>query len=192
LEKCRAKYETAKAAVASKQAELNECSKEIKALEKQGAAALTQKQNASIEARTLMHKLKSWEKDFKDAQRAVKALSQAHPWIEKEKQFFGMAGSDFDFTSRDVPASMKRLQQIKTENDRISKKINKKVMGMIEKAEAEYTELSRKKEVRLPVSFSLAHFNAGSHIFFPFSTNTNNRSSSMTRPRSRPSSPSST
>ena len=139
-----------------------------------------------------MHKLKSWEKDFKDAQRAVKALSQAHPWIEKEKQFFGMAGSDFDFTSRDVPASMKRLQQIKTENDRISKKINKKVMGMIEKAEAEYTELSRKKEVRLPVSFSLAHFNAVTHIFFPFSTNTNNRSSSMTRPRSRPSSPSST
>ena len=59
-----------------------------------------------------------------------------------------MAGSDFDFSSKDVSGSMKRLKEIKAENDRITKKINKKVMGMIEKAESEYAELSRKKEVR--------------------------------------------
>ena len=31
--------------------------------------------------------------------------------------------------------------------ERLSKKINKKVMGMIENAESEYEELNRKKEV---------------------------------------------
>lgn len=30
----------------------------------------------------------------------VKVLLQQHPWIEKEKGFFGLAGSDFDFKSK--------------------------------------------------------------------------------------------
>ena len=34
--------------------------------------------------------------------------------------------------------------------DRLSKKINKKVMGMIENAENEYAELNRKRQVRHP------------------------------------------
>ena len=148
LEKRRAAYDETKAAVAAKQAEINECSKEIKALEKQAAAAMTLKQNAALEARSLQHKLKSWEKDLKDAQKALKAMTQSHPWVEKEKAFFGQPGSDFDFAAKDVPASQKRLKEIRAENDRISKKINKKVMGMIEKAESEYLDLSRKKEVR--------------------------------------------
>jgi len=184
LEKRRTAWDEANAAVAAKQTELNECNKEIKTLEKAASAALALKQNASLEARALQHKLKTWEKDLKDAQKALKVLTQSHPWVEKEKAFFGQPGSDFDFASKDVPASQKRLKEIKADNDRIAKKINKKVMGMIEKAESEYTELSRKKEVRCHY---LSNASTGSSsLTFSSSPGHTHRSFSMTRQRLRP------
>lgn len=79
----------------------------------------------------------------------VSSLIKQHPWIEKEKAFFGQAGSDFDFAARDMDQCAKKLKELKVEQDKLSKKINKKVMGMIENAETEYEELNRKREVIL-------------------------------------------
>ena len=106
-------------------------------------------QAVSLEARKVQHKLKQWEKDSKDAARAMASLLKQHSWIEKERAYFGVSGSDFDFVARDVGVSMKRLKDLKSDQDKLAKKINKKVMGMIEKAEAEYEDLRRKKEVIL-------------------------------------------
>lgn len=132
----------------AKAAELTKCSKEIKVLQVQREKHLKESQNASLEARKLTHKLKQWDKDFKDAGRVLTSLVKAHPWIEKEKAFFGQSGSDFDFGGRDMEACARRLKEVRADQDRLSKKINKKVMGMIENAEAEYLELNRKKEVK--------------------------------------------
>lgn len=46
-------------------------------------------------------------------------------------------------------ACSKRLKELKASQDKLAKKINKKVVGMIEKAETEYAELARKREVIL-------------------------------------------
>lgn len=45
--------------------------------------------------------------------------------------------------------SVEKLASLKSSQDKLSKKINKKVMGMIDKAEAEHEDLMRKKEVIL-------------------------------------------
>ena len=151
-------YDDAKERVADKQKELNKCSKEIKALEDAKAKALAAAQTASLEARKLQHKLKTWEKDFKDASKAIAALVKQHPWISKDKEFFGHAGSDYDFNARNVPESNKRLKELKSDQDRLVKKINKKVMGMIDKAEQEFIELSRKKEVKKTHTHTFSNF----------------------------------
>ena len=149
LDQKKAEYEDAKRAMDEKQEELNNCSKEIKDLEKHQEKCRKAAQNASLEARKLAHKLKQWEKDVKDAEKHVKDLLKLHPWIEKERAYFGMEGTDYDFKARDTNQANKRLKEIRSEQDRLSKKINKKVMGMIEKAEQEYDELDRKKQVIL-------------------------------------------
>lgn len=131
----------------NKQQELNQCSKEIKALIANRDKFQKAAQNASLEARKVQHKLKQWEKDFKDASKNMTALLKQHPWIEKERAYFGVAGSDFDFAAKDVTQASKRLKDLKADQEKLSKKINKKVMGMIEKAETEYDDLRRKKEV---------------------------------------------
>lgn len=111
----RARYDAAKKTLAEKQAELNRCSKEIKALEAAREKAAKCQQSASLEARKLTHKLKEWEKDAKDAVLTKERLVKNHPWIEREREFFGRAGSDFDFAANDIQKQIKRLKQKKGE-----------------------------------------------------------------------------
>ena len=49
----------------------------------------------------------------------------------------------------DIKSCRQKLNNLKIEQEKLSKKINKKVIGMIEKAESEAEELNRKKQVIL-------------------------------------------
>ena len=87
------------------------------------------------------------EKDRANAEKFVFSMIKRYSWIDTEKAAFGVPGGDYDFASMDVQAMKSQLEDLKSEQDALAKKINKKVMGMIEKAEAEYTELLRKRKV---------------------------------------------
>lgn len=128
---------------------MSRCSREVKELEREKESLSKEAQHASLEARKLTHKLQKWEKDARDLVQLVSSLEKQHPWISREKAFFGQEGSDFDFRSRDRDQCVRRHRELKAEQDRLAKKINKKVMGMIENAESEYEELTRKREVIL-------------------------------------------
>ena len=145
----REEYNAAKTAVQHKQEDLNRCSKEIQALQQKRDLFLKEAQNASLEARKITHRLKQWDKDFKEASKVIANLIKQHPWIEREKAFFGQPGTDYDFKNVDTAGAYRRLKELKNEQDKLSKKINKKVMGMIENAEAEYEDLTRKRQVIL-------------------------------------------
>lgn len=97
------------------QAELNRASKEIKGLEASRDKCTKAIQAAGLEARKLTHKLKQWEKDFKDAAKAMTVLLRQHPWIEREKEFFGVPGSAFDFQAKNSAECVKRLKELKVE-----------------------------------------------------------------------------
>merc|ERR1719251_834783 len=70
-----------------------------------------------------------------------------YTWIETEKEAFGVPGGDYDFEETDPEKMSRHLKGLQAEQTSLAKKINKKVMGMIEKAEGEYTELLRKRKV---------------------------------------------
>ena len=129
------------------QARLDATDGEISALQQQAEGAKKIGTQADLESHDIQNRLKTWEKDNKECEKAIKSLVHKHPWISAEKHLFGVEGGDFDFGNMDVAACQRRLQTIKADQDRISKKINKKVMGMIEKAEKEYTDLTHKRDV---------------------------------------------
>ena len=105
------------------------CSKEIKALFKDKAQSEQAAVEANLEMTKIKHKLEQWDKNAKDAKKNMEALVAAHAWITREKKFFGVKDSDFDFESpgKDVEECKKRLKLLKSEQDKLSKKINKKV-----------------------------------------------------------------
>jgi structural maintenance of chromosome 2 len=100
-----------------------------------------------LEAKKMKVSIAKIEKDRANAEKFVFSMIKRYSWIDTEKAAFGVPGGDYDFASVDVQAMKSQLEDLKSEQDALAKKINKKVMGMIEKAEAEYTELLRKRKV---------------------------------------------
>ena len=140
-------HDAALEAVNELQAQLDATDGEISALQQQADKAKKACNQAELESHDIKNRIKTWEKDNKECERVIKSLVHKYPWISTEKHHFGVQGGDFDFGSMDVEACQERLRVVKADQDRISKKINKKVMGMIEKAEKEYTELTHKRDV---------------------------------------------
>lgn len=86
-------------------------------------------------------------KDENDSKLFVKKLEKKHPWIQTEKEFFGREHTDYDFQRKDYSVANRRFLELKETQGALSKKINKKVMGMIEKAEQEYQGLMNKRHI---------------------------------------------
>lgn len=149
LQAKRSEYDTAKQEVTSMSAALQQYAKEIKSLSNSKEAKKKESQQLSLEVRKIEHKLDEWKKDIKNASRKIHDMENKHAWISEQKQYFGMKDSAYDFASFDMAKSGDRLKQLKSAQDKLSKKINKKVMGMIDKAEAENEELLKKKQVIL-------------------------------------------
>merc|ERR1719221_1578579 len=97
----------------------------------------------------MSHKIQQLQKDDKEAHVVVARMEKQHPWIEKEKAFFGKTGTDFDFQANDYKSNKGRLNKLEKQQNKLSKSINKKAMVMFEKAEQEYKDLLQKRDIIL-------------------------------------------
>jgi len=95
----------------------------------------------------MQHKIRRFEEEQRAATDTVKSLREQYAWIEAEEQFFGQRGSDYDFAEKGVKPIARQLAVLEKEQLGLSQRINHKVMGMIEKAEADYAELKQKREI---------------------------------------------
>jgi len=143
----REEYEAAHAKMEEMKTQLVECEKELKALSKEKDKVEKRLNNAEIEAKKLTHKVSRIKKDGADAQKCVDLMIEKYPWIQQERQFFGRQQTDYDFNSRNPSDTSKRLKELQQEQQNLSKKINKKVISMIDRAESEYEELMHKRAV---------------------------------------------
>ena len=98
-------------------------------------------EEARIGIKKLEHSMKQMDSDTEDAKKAMEHQLRQHPWIKHERQHFGKAGGEYDWDKEDPVKMQKKLNELKTQQDSLGKKINKKVMGMFEKAEQEYQVL---------------------------------------------------
>lgn len=145
--KLRAVWEDAKAALDELEAKLKTCSQELGALSKEKAKLIKKAESAEIEGKKMSIKIQKFHTEKGKAEKYLKSMVNKHAWIETEKDAFGVVGGDYDFEETDPEKMSNHLKELQSEQASLAKKINKKVMGMIEKAEGEYTELLRKRKV---------------------------------------------
>lgn len=143
----KSKYDEAKASTAEVETKMTNVSSELKKLGKEKAALSKKVEAAQLEAKKIGIQIAKFKKDSSNAERVIASLERKFEWIHESKEEFGVEGGDYDFSTQDVGAMSKELKQLQGTQDSLAKKINKKVMGMIEKAEAEYSELLRKRRV---------------------------------------------
>ena len=145
---CRRKkdsIEESHEAVEQKRLALAECDRELKSLMKTlgGVQKNIEKMENTISNQE--HKLKNFDRELQKCTERVSAMDKEYEWIASEKEYFGEIGSDYDFEARNAKSNEKH-GNFKGQAGSFGKKINRKVMGMIQRAEKEYTDLIQKKQ----------------------------------------------
>ena len=143
----RATYEEAKTRRQEIEKDMTNCSAELVRLNRERSDLAKAVEEATLEAKKLSVTLTRLEKEQEHATKVVASMAKKHPWIETEKDAFGVSGGDYDFEDNNPDDASRELKRLQNETESLSKKVNKKVMSMIEKAEGEYTELLRKRKV---------------------------------------------
>lgn len=104
------------------------------------------RENCEVERRKLKHKMERFKKDGQEAGEVIKSLEKKNPWIETEKKFFGKPGTDFDFDKTGLSQAKKKLTTLESDNVKLGRNLNKKVMNMYDKAHEDYQDLVAKRD----------------------------------------------
>ena len=70
-----------------------------------------------------------------------------HKWLASEESEEGKEGGDYDFKRVKMEEVHSRVVALEEEQEQLGRRLNKKVLGMMEKAESEYEELLKKREI---------------------------------------------
>lgn len=143
----KANYDEAKAATKEVEEKMTEVSSALKQLGQEKLSLSKKAENSQLEAKKLYVQISKHKKETGNADKVISSLLSKYEWIEECKGEFGVQGGDYDFSAHDVSELSIELKELQSKQTSLSKMINKKVMGMIEKAEAEYSELLRKRRV---------------------------------------------
>ena len=103
----------------------------------------------AVARKALEHKILRAEKDASESKQHLSTLLEDHPWIESEQSRFGQLNTEYDFTSKDPVKAIKELQKQEEIQQNLAKRINKKVIAMFDKAEAEFKALQEKRRIVL-------------------------------------------
>ena len=95
----------------------------------------------------LEEKIRKYEQEINDSQTYTKKLKKENQWIESEMNFFGMKGTDYDFSKINIKEECKKLEKLKEDNAVLKRKVNMKVESMAEQYDKEYENLIKKKDI---------------------------------------------
>jgi len=143
----KAAYDQASSRLEDCRNRLKECDAEISAAVKARSGMEKRKTDVIVQKKKMGNSLETLRKGAHDAVDRCRTLARDYPWISSEREHFGKPGSDYDWVANDAEKVFEAYTAARSTIESLSKKVNKKVMQMFEKAEQEYTELKRKKDV---------------------------------------------
>jgi len=95
----------------------------------------------SLEMQKLGHQIDKFHKEQQTAEQTVFSMEKEHEWIADERDGFGRANSPYDLKGQNIAECKSNLRNLTDRFQGMKKKINPKVMNMIDNVE--------KKEVAL-------------------------------------------
>lgn len=81
------------------------------------------------------------------AKRSKERLLRTHKFIAVDKSRFGQRGSDYDFDAHNMDEKREELTRLQTQQAVLQNTVNHKVMPLYEKAQAEYADLVKKRDI---------------------------------------------
>lgn len=114
---------------------------ELRALEDAMRSKNARITEEGLEMQKLGHQVEKFNKEQQTAGQAVEHMEKEHEWIADEKDKFGRSGTPYDFKDHNIAECKSTLRNLTDRFQGMKKKINPKVMNMIDSVE--------KKEVGL-------------------------------------------
>lgn len=134
-------HDKAQADLEGERAKLSIFDDELRALEDAMRNKKDRITEEGLEMQKLGHQVEKFNKEQQNAGQAVEHMEKEHEWIADEKDKFGRSGTPYDFKSHNIAECKSTLKNLTDRFQGMKKKINPKVMNMIDSVE--------KKEVAL-------------------------------------------
>ena len=140
-------YESAKGRVAAAQSELQQRNRHLQQAQKAKQRLMAQRKECELELRRLHVAGGKLEAELADSRRRVERLHKDNQWIAAQRHLFGQPGGDFDFAPFAATGSSSAYSRLQDEVAALSRKVNKKASGQVDKAESEYAALADKRSI---------------------------------------------
>ncbi|EPQ29965.1 uncharacterized protein PFL1_02637 [Pseudozyma flocculosa PF-1] len=143
LEKVQSQVEATEEELTEERATLSAYDSELSTLR---AAAKDKKQEVAdgqLSIKQLSHEIEKMQQDCSALEKGVKQLEQQFEWIVSENRFFGQAGTAYDFGKHNMGEVRKRCKKLEEQQQGMRKKVNPKVMNMIDSVEKKETALTQ-------------------------------------------------
>ncbi|KAI1342336.1 RecF/RecN/SMC N terminal domain-containing protein [Xylariaceae sp. FL0016] len=134
-------HDLAQAELDDERAKLTGFDDELRALEETTRAKNARIAEEGLEMQKLGHTVEKFHKEQQNSVQTVAHMEQEHEWIADEKDNFGRTGTPYDFKGQNIAECKATLKNLTERFQGMKKKINPKVMNMIDSVE--------KKEVGL-------------------------------------------
>ncbi|KAL8947957.1 MAG: hypothetical protein Q9183_007737, partial [Haloplaca sp. 2 TL-2023] len=108
---------------------------ELKALENASRSKTSRITEEGLEMQKLGHAVDKSQKEQQTASQSLKHMESEHEWIADEKESFGKANTAYDFKGQDIAECKASLRNLTERFQKMKKKINPKVMNMIDSVE---------------------------------------------------------
>ncbi|KAI9804517.1 MAG: hypothetical protein M1825_001416 [Sarcosagium campestre] len=134
-------HEIAQACLDDERAKLTGFDDELRALEEVSRSKVSQLTEEGLEMQKLGHQIERYHKEQQSASQTVARMESEHDWIEQERENFGKSNTPYDFHGQNISECKSSLRNLTERFQGMRKKINPKVMNMIDSVE--------KKEIAL-------------------------------------------
>ena len=111
----KALYDEAKTALDETEKSLKSCSDELQALSKEKSRLAKKAESAEIEGKKLSVKITKFYTEKAKAEKFLSSMTSKYPWIESEKEAFGVPGGDYDFDESNPAEMSKQLKDLQAE-----------------------------------------------------------------------------
>ncbi|KAJ5408144.1 hypothetical protein N7509_002027 [Penicillium cosmopolitanum] len=128
-------HDVAQAHLEDERAKLTGFDDELRELEKTMQTKSSQITEEGLEMQKLGHQLEKLQKDQNTAAQAVGHMEQEHEWIADEKEQFGRPNTPYYFQDQNIAECKSMLRNLTERFQGMKKKINPKVMNMIDSVE---------------------------------------------------------
>ncbi|KAI9860275.1 MAG: Structural maintenance of chromosomes protein 2 [Vezdaea acicularis] len=134
-------HDVAQAELDDERAKLTGFDDELRALDEAIGSKSSRITEEGLESQKLGHQIEKFHKEQQTAQQAVVHMESEHEWIADEKDLFGRPGTAYDFQGQNIAECKSSLRNLTERFQGMKKKINPKVMNMIDSVEKKEASL---------------------------------------------------